>query len=192
MTEAEPKPYYTRLMAAGLPDLVDCTRLAEDAAVIERVYALKELPRLQDLLATPEGDVEARFAFGKAASGRAAVTVVVRAVPQLICQRCLRGFAYPVSGVSDLEFADDELAAEPSEGRELFRAGAGRVSLRELAEEELLLSLPVAAACSVPQRCPNAPGFAAAAPEAAAAGGEAGSGEMRRPFLALGELLKKT
>ena len=37
-------PYYTRPMAAGLPDLVDCARLAEEAAVLERVYELGECP----------------------------------------------------------------------------------------------------------------------------------------------------
>ena len=179
-------------MAAGLPDLVDCARLAEDAAVLERVYALKELPRLQDLLAKPEGDLAVRFAFAKASSGRAAARIAVRAVPQLVCQRCLRGFAYPVSGGSEVEFTDDEPAAEPSEPRELFRAEAGHVSLRDLAEEELLLSLPMAAACSDPQRCPQAPGFAADAQGAAAAKGDEESGEMRRPFLALRDLLKKT
>jgi len=179
-------------MAAGLPDRVDCARLAEDAAVLERVYALEELPRLQDLLARPEGELQARFAFAKAPSGRASATVSVRAVPQLLCQRCLRGFAFPVSGGSEVEFADDDLAAASDEKRELFRAEAGRVSLRELAEEELLLALPIAAACSIPETCPHAPRLAAdgqGAPESAAA---SESGDMRRPFRELRDLLKKT
>ena len=179
-------------MAAGLPDLVDCKRLAKDAAVIERIYALEELPRLQDLLAAPDGNVKARFAFAKAVSGRAAATVSVSAVPLLVCQRCLQGIAYPVSGGSEVEFTDDELAAESGGERELFRAEAGRVSLRMLAEEELLFSLPIAAACSVPERCPNAPQLAADAQGAPIATGAPESGEMRRPFEALRDLLKKT
>jgi hypothetical protein len=40
-------------MAPGLPDLVDCARLAEEAAVLERVYELAELSRLRDVLAAP-------------------------------------------------------------------------------------------------------------------------------------------
>ena len=60
------------------------------------------------------------------------------------------------------------------------------MSLRELAEEELLLALPIAAACSAPQSCGNAPKLAADAevPEA--------SGGGRRPFGGLQDLLKKT
>jgi len=179
-------------MAAGLPDLVDCARLAEDAAVLERVYALEELPRLQDLLASPEGEIQARFAFAKASSGRASATVSVQAVPQLVCQRCLQGFAFPVSGGSEVEFTDDDLAVASGEERELFRTEAGRVSLRDLAEEELLLALPIAAACSTPEKCPRAPGFAGDAQGAEDAQDAVESGEMRRPFRALRELLKKT
>jgi uncharacterized protein len=173
-------------MAAGLPDLVDCARLAEDAAVLERVYGLGELPRLQDLLAQTGGTLSARFAFTKAASGRAAASIAIRATPRLVCQRCMQDFAFPVSGGSEVEFSDDEEAAASNSERELFRVDGGRVSLRELAEEELLLALPLAPACSAPQDCGNATTLAAEAraPEA--------SSEMRRPFSALQDLLKKT
>jgi len=52
----------------------------------------------------------------------------------------------------------------------------GSVSLRELAEEELLLALPVIAACSTPEVCGRAP-----SPD-----------EKQRPFAVLQDLLKKT
>jgi uncharacterized protein len=173
-------------MAAGLPDLVDCARLAEDAAVIERVYRLSELPRLQELLAQNGGRLTARFTFSKAASGRAAASIAIRAAPQLVCQRCMQAIAFPVSGGSEVEFSDDEDAAGSSMERELYQMNGGRVSLRELAEEELLLALPLAPACSAPQDCAHAPTLVADVdtPEP--------SGEMRRPFSALQDLLKKT
>ncbi len=173
-------------MAVGLPDLVDCARMAEDAAVLERVYRLSDLPRLQDLLAEPAGELRARFAFAKTTSGRAGASVAVRAVPQLVCQRCMQAFAFPVDAGSEVEFASNEdVAASDSEG-EFFPCESGRVSLRALAEEELLLALPIAAACSTPQSCGNAP------PLAGEAEGPEVSGEMRRPFSVLQDLLKKT
>jgi uncharacterized protein len=171
-------------MPAGLPDLVDCARLAEDGAQIERVYALRELPRVQDMLAEPEGSVRARFAFAKIGSEPGA-SVSVQAVPRLICQRCMQGFAFPVEGSSEVEFARE--AERPAGlGREVFQMKNGLVSLRDLAEEELLLALPIAPACSVPDSCGNAPAFEAA--------GEAREDEdaMRRPFAGLQSLLKKT
>jgi uncharacterized protein len=173
-------------MAAGLPDLVDCVRLAEDGALLERVYQLSELPRLQDVLAEPRGVLDASFAFSKAPSGRAAASVAIRAVPQLVCQRCLQGFAFPVDGGSEVEFAADESGGESDTERELVRAERGLVRLRDLAEEELLLALPLVPACSAPENCGRAPSFAAGAERAE------DSQEMRRPFGALQDLLKKT
>jgi uncharacterized metal-binding protein YceD (DUF177 family) len=171
-------------MAAGLPDLVDCARLGEDAAVLERTYELRELPRLKEFLAQPHGVVNASFAFSKLASGRPAARVAVRTAPLLICQRCMQGFAFAVAGESDVEFADDEAAAA-SEERELFATRGGLVSLRELAEEEVLLALPVAPACSTPLTCGNAPNVVNDASE------PYGSEETRRPFSVLQDLLKK-
>jgi len=177
-------------MAAGLPDLVDCARLAEDAAVIDRVYELLDLPRLRDVLAAPVGTLRARFAFGKLGGGRIGADVSIEATPQLVCQRCLQGFDWPVSGGSELEFVTSAAPigvlkdAELPE-RELYEIDGGRVSLRDLAEEELLLAVPIAPACATPLTCGRA--------LREAKGGEPGkAGEARRPFSALQDLLKKT
>jgi uncharacterized protein len=172
-------------MPAGLPDLVDCARLAEEGAQIERVYALRELPRVQDVLAEPEGSVRARFAFAKIGAEPGA-SVSVQAVPRLICQRCMQGFAFPVEGSSEVEFAGEAQRPGGPE-REVYQVrDGGLVSLRDLAEEELLLALPIAPACSVPESCGNAPAY-----EAAGAARE-DEQAMRRPFAGLQSLLKKT
>jgi uncharacterized metal-binding protein YceD (DUF177 family) len=98
----------------------------------------------------------------------------------------MQGFAFPVNGSSEIEFAaDDEASAADSE-REPFRADCGLVSLKDLAEEELLLALPVAPACSSPQGCGRAPSRAAQSERSEESAG------MRRPFSALKDLLKKT
>ncbi len=178
------RPYYTRPMAAGLPDRVDCAHLAEDAAVLERVYALRDLPRLQDLLADSEGSLRARFAFAKVGPDTAGATVTVHAVPRLVCQRCMQGFAFPADASSEIEFAGG--AESPAHGseREVYRIVQGLVSLRDLAEEELLLALPIAASCTAPERCGNANcGFTEPGSEV--------PDEMRRPFSGLQDLLKK-
>jgi uncharacterized protein len=172
-------------MAAGLPDTVDCARLAEDAAEFERTYELRSLPRIKDVLAGPAGVLNASFVFSKTASGRAGAHVAVRAAPMLTCQRCMKGFAFPVSGGSDLEFMSDESGAASDTEREVFHTAGGRVALRDLAEEELLLALPIAPACGTPDRCGNAPSFSVDAAEPAV------SDDVRRPFSALQDLLKK-
>jgi uncharacterized protein len=163
-------------MASGLSDRVDCARLAEDAAVVERVYPLRELSRLQDLLADTRGSVKARFAFSRLEAGRVGASVAVQATAWLVCQRCLQSFELPVAGDSEIEFAISEAEAPQGSPREIYLMDEGSVSLRELAEEELLLALPVIASCSTPEACGQAP-----APE-----------ERQRPFAVLQDLLKKT
>jgi uncharacterized protein len=184
-------PYYTRPMVASLPDLVDCARLAEERATLERVYELGELPRLKDLLAEPRGILRASFDFAKLASGRPGAEVTVHATPLLVCQRCMQGFALSATGDSEIEFAAGEEPQDADSERESFRMRNGLVSLRELAEEELLLALPHAFMCSTPLTCGNAPSYAT--------DGETGDlvddpaeDNMRRPFSALKSLLKKT
>jgi uncharacterized protein len=173
-------------MAAGLPDLVDSSHLAATAAVLERVYELRELERVGDLLADPRGRVSARFAFTRLASGRPGAEVTVRAAPILICQRCMQEFALSVSGGSELEFAAKDAVDAAESAHELFETDNGLVSLRALAEEELLLALPIAPACSTPMTCGKAPRHVTAAAPAGSAD------DMRRPFRALQDLLKKT
>ena len=163
-------------MASGLSDRVDCARLAADAAVLERVYPLSELSRLQDLLADARGSVKARFAFSKLEAGRVGAAVAVQATPWLVCQRCLQGFELPVSSDSEIEFAMSEAQAPAESPREIYLMDEGSVSLRELAEEELLLALPVIASCSTPETCGRAP-----TPDV-----------RQRPFAVLQDLLKKT
>ncbi|HEY0799844.1 MAG TPA: YceD family protein [Steroidobacteraceae bacterium] len=164
-------------MASGLIDRVDCARLAEDAAVLVRVYPLSELPRLQDLLADAGGSVRARFVFSKleAGAGRTGATVAVQATPRLVCQRCLQSFELPLTSDSEIEFATSEAVSPVETPREIYLMDEGSVSLRDLAEEELLLALPVIASCSKPETCGQAP-----APE------------RQRPFAVLQDLLKKT
>ncbi len=173
-------------MAPGLPDRVDCAHLADDAVVLERVYTLGEMPRLQDLLADSRGSVRANFAFANIDSGCAGVTVAVEASAQLICQRCLQGFAYAAAGSSEIEFSSSSTASAQDSQREIYEMVDGLVSLRDLAEEELLLALPLVAVCSTPQTCGRAPAYEKGAERAGV------SHDRTRPFTALQELLKKT
>ncbi len=172
-------------MAPGTTDRVDCEQLARESALLERVYPLGEMPRLHDLLADTRGSVHASFEFAKVDSGRAGATIAIRASPNLVCQRCLQGFAFPVAGSSEIEFAEAAEAGAANSAREFYSMDKGLVSLRELAEEELLLALPIVAACGAPQSCGRAPTYEAA--EAADI-----AGDRSRPFTGLQDLLKKT
>jgi uncharacterized protein len=172
-------------MAGGPPDLVDCERLAAERETLERVYELGELPRLQDLLAARGGQLRATYAFAPAPSGRSGAAVTIEATPRLVCQRCLDGFEFPVAARSEVEFAAQAQPEGPMTLRELYLMAQGRVSLRDLAEEELLLALPLVPACSAPQECGKSPQFEISSAAKGAAP------ETVRPFAALQDLLRK-
>jgi uncharacterized protein len=178
-------PYYTRPMAPALPDRVDCAHLADNAAVLERVYPLGEMPRLLDLLAAPQGSVHASFTFGKVDSGRMGAIVAVESIAQLVCQRCLQGFAYTLAGRSEVEFAGSVSPGAAESQREIYVMDKGLVSLRELAEEELLLALPIVA-MHEPDACEQA------VTEEADGEAQGMSDDRLRPFASLQNLLKKT
>ena len=173
-------------MAPGLPDRVDCAHLADEAVALERVYPLGEMPRLRDLLADTSGSVRASFAFANFGPGRAGAIVAVEAVPQLVCQRCMQGFAFAAAGSSEIEFSSGSAAGSMDAQREVYAMEDGRVSLRELAEEELLLALPIVAACDTPQTCGRAPAYEAGPED------QDLSSERSRPFVGLQDLLKRT
>jgi uncharacterized protein len=172
-------------MAPALPDRVDSAHLADNSMVLERVYPLGELHRLQDILADARGSVRARFAFAKVDSGRAGATVAIEATPQLVCQRCLQDFAYAAAGSSEIEFSSGADVGAANSQREVYATDEGWVSLRELAEEELLLALP-AVAMHAPETCGRA--------QIDEADGETQdmSSDRSRPFAVLQDLLKKT
>ena len=164
-------------MPAGLPDRVDCARLAEEGAVLTRVYPLAELPRLKDILADSEGELKASFAFTRLANGDAGAAVSIEAVPHLTCQRCLKPYAAPIRAHSAVEFTGSEDAEPVDPERESYLTEGGMVSLKALAEGELLLALPIVAAHDSDGACRAAP---------------AERNDRTRPFAGLKDLLKRT
>ena len=164
-------------MPAGLPDRVDCARLAEEGAALTRVYPLRELSRLQDVLADTKGELKASFVFARLANGDAGAEVSIEAAPHLTCQRCMQPFAVPISAKSAVAFAGSEEAEPMDLDREIYVTEGGITSLKALAEEELLLALPIVAAHESDGACQAAPDE---------------KSDRTRPFAGLKDLLKKT
>ena len=164
--------------------MVDCERLAAERGTLRRVYALGQLARLEGLLADGAGSLTATFAFGRSESGGCTVSVDIEASPQLVCQRCMEAYGFPVAVQSEVEIASDPGQAGMEPLREVFRSEQGMISLSELAEEELLLALPLVPACSAPEVCGKAPALGELK------GTKPAAQETVRPFAALQDLMK--
>lgn len=125
--------------------VMDPVRFAREAASLVGEYPLAELERLQDALADDRGVVSYRL-LGVMVGGRPALRLEVDANPRLICQRCLNPYDHALhsEGVIFLARDDAELDRWEREDPLLDAIVAeGRMDVRTLIEDELLLSLPV-------------------------------------------------
>lgn len=177
----------------------------------ERQFAVRlgrdDLPRLSDsgLGAEPESgavkagdatagtalDVKLRVANG--AYGFPELVGNVEGSVVLACQRCLGSLAWPVDIAFRLNVvtAEDELD-ELAERFDALVAGEQGIALRDVVEDEVLASLPLAPAhASVAKCAPDAvmPELLADVGQAAAAGGENVAERSTRPFANLQALL---
>ncbi len=168
-------------MSAPPDDRVDVSALAAAGATAARRYGLGEFPRLADVLAGTGGEAEARFRFVQLAADTGGCELDVKAAATLRCERCLEVFVETLQSSTRLAFVFEGQQTGPvPAGYEELAVPAGRISLRELVEDELLLSLPLVAKHGDGTACARG-----ATPEA-----RPGT-DLRRPFAGLKELLKR-
>lgn len=171
-----------------LPVRVDPLRFAETGRVLSGRYRLTEFTRLADYLASEEGEVEVEFRFGIDEAGVRTLDLRVRAEVQMPCQRCLEAMALTLEGATRLGMVLSSGEAErlPQEYDPLLIDGTEPLFLRDVVEDELLLSLPV-----VPRHergtCPAA-SLLAAEGESGAAEEESEAEERDNPFAVLADL----
>ena len=179
--------YHTRPMSEPWSQLNDVDRLADRQADVAFEIPLDQLPRVRAQLADSSGKVSGVAHFRREAGFRVA-ELEMSGVATLVCQRCLEPMQWPVGGTARVALIATESEADrvPQEF-ETVLAPENRIRVRDLVEEELLLSLPLVALHADPGECtgqepehkpeadPNAP-----APD------------TQRPFERLGELLKRS
>lgn len=144
--------------------------------------ALSELKRLVADLPEQQGRASWRLQGETGPRGEALLRLSVEAAPQVVCQRCLQPFAWPVDAEAVLQLvkSEAELDAGQISGDDLESdyekvLGSGRFDLYEQLEDELILSLPYIP--RHPECLPDAPDDT-----------DEPEPERRNPFAALGEL----
>ena len=134
-------------MLSLLPDFADPLRLCALGKAYEGVIPLADLPRLAPLLTSTEGEAAFVLAFEMDVHRRPAVRVRVRADLPVLCQRCLGTVVVTVEGESSLVVVSgpDEAERLPDDVDPLL-VEDGKVALRSLVEDELILAMPSAPA----------------------------------------------
>jgi uncharacterized protein len=108
---------------------------------------VSDFPRLRDMLAADEGEVEYEVDGVRDERGRPSLRIRVRGILQLRCQRCLEALPYDVEADQTLVLAGTlgEIHAEPADAHAADRVVAGKeMPVRDLLEDELILALPYA------------------------------------------------
>lgn len=124
--------------------VIDSLEFAQTGQSLRGSLPIPGLTRLRESLADAVGEIEFVVTGGRDERRRLTLSVDVRGVLHLQCQRCLRALDYPLRLVNRLLLVDpgaadaDEFEAE---GAEWIEASA-TLDLAQLVEDEILLSLP--------------------------------------------------
>jgi uncharacterized protein len=132
-------------MQKKLPDSVDFLKQVERSACFEGAWPVSDFSRLAEVVCSNQGEVKARLKFGIRA-GTNCLDGHVQADLELRCERCLESVKQHIE--SDFRFglitSEDEADSLPKEFEPLL-ASNYELSLLQLVEDEVLLSLPIVA-----------------------------------------------
>lgn len=132
------------MLKGPIPSHVDPRKLADRAAILEGELPFESLPRFSEPLADKAGSVRAKFVFEREERRVAVIRFELDAEVKMVCQRCLELAAMPVhvecTYLIVREGASDSVVPK---GYEAVEVGEELLDLLTLAEDELLLALPI-------------------------------------------------
>lgn len=123
---------------------IDSLDFAHRGEELRGEVPLAELPRLQDMLAAPEGKVSFVLRGLYAQDGKPQLELSLESLCVLRCQRCMDRLNYPVKLVSKLKLVADEDESDVDDDEMDSIPADKHLDVLLLIEEEMLLSLPIA------------------------------------------------
>jgi uncharacterized protein len=138
-------------MLGRLPVSVEPLRLAEAGAALEGSLPLRGMDRLLPLLYSDRGRVDARLRFAVDAAGRPTVSGHLKALVELLCQRCMTPMQAELEGELRLHIvsslAEADLLDDPND---VLLVDGRPMKLIDILQDELILLLPL-----VPRHAPG-------------------------------------
>ena len=126
---------------------IDGLKFAREGRRLQGVLAVRELPRLQDLLADSSGKIDYTFAGSVNGRGKPVLDIDVSGSLALVCQRCLGRMDYELRRSARLILIEggQPLPDVADEHPNAENIAAGDVSdVSDIVEQEVLLGLPIA------------------------------------------------
>jgi uncharacterized protein len=134
--------YYFTVMLDRLPEYIDPIHLADKRGALKGQLPLKSLDRLTEMLVNDTGAVNIELFFGR--EGRLVkVEGHIEAILELKCQNCLQAVNWPIDCPINLGVVTSiDQANRLPEGYEPLLVEEGKIPLKDIIEDEILLVLP--------------------------------------------------
>ncbi len=143
-------------MSERLPEQIDPLRLARQGAELRGRIPLSQMHRLAEYLCDASGDAEVALAFDLGEGGIGFLHGEAHAVVSVICQRCLQPMALQLDAQFAFGLVESEAQAERVGATyEPLLVGDAPLRVSELAEDELILALPIVSLHDI-SACPAA------------------------------------
>ncbi len=138
-------------------------------------FAPGDLPGLEGVVASPEGELRYEVRAGLDPRRRKVVSCIIKGFAQLTCQVTMESFRHEVAVEDRLVLVDDESCLPPIEtesDEEDFVVAEGPLDIRRLVEDAVILALPM---------IPRKPGIEAVCAPADPPGRESPFAALKRP-----------
>ncbi len=170
--------YYRPPMASELPEQIECRQLAAGAGALSGTLQAAQLGRVVEpyrVAGTTQVEVRCRNRDG----GGYEIEAHIKAPLEARCQRCLEWMAWPVDVVLELVAFTKAPPSQDHDEEDSVELVDGMLPLREVVEDEVLLSCPFAP-LHAPKDCSAGDSIPAAEV----------SSDRKQPFAGLANLLK--
>ncbi len=170
-------------------NVVDAEVCARAGSTIARHFSAADLPRLSEAGGREGSSIEANFQFAHF-ENRPAVSGELHGAVVLTCQRCMQPVSIEVDDSFQVLIVEEERDDEPG-GYEPVVAKPSRLDLRWLAEEQVLLALPLVPMHENEDCAENTAPAAAEESASDEAAEEEEQAVTQQPFRNLRELMRK-
>ena len=170
--------YWRALMASELPELIECRQLAAGAGALSGSLAAARLARIDEPYRLA-GDTYVELQCRSRDGGGYQIEGLIEAPLEARCQRCLEWMAWPLKVALGLVAFTKAPPSQDHDEEDSVELVDGMLPLREVVEDEVLLSCPFAPV-HAPADCPAGQNVLAAEV----------SSDRKQPFAGLANLLK--
>ena len=131
----------------ALPAIVVPKKLLKNKSALQGFFDNHQLERVNDAFCTVIGKVDVDIKFESEDKDRILLSGTVSCELELVCQRCLNSFSYPLEIGMRMMLVDEESMVNEKTRFDDWPILGDELNLLNLIQDEILLGLPTAPTC---------------------------------------------